>query len=518
MKRPFAAAAVWIAFLLSSSSGTAQPKDDERPPVSLPANGSELFRGLLSFHKIEPLKAGELRNADYSKLIVVVMGLPTRNDPKLDLSFHVRETLQAGGSVLLAADGSGPLASYFPRRQSSLALTGETVFEPDESHALVENGWCPFARPTTPSPLDLLLWERQKQSPGPEWTLFAGLNRIATNVPHALRLPSRPTRYDRYALARFPSGSLVGGPAGDRLASDRALAVGSSGVEPNEEPFRCLVVSDPSIFTNQMMAVNLDNTGPGTDNLAFANNVAQFLKANGDRTKCLFVENGRMIEKFDDVQFAASPLPDMPPLPIPPLPSPLDPGVQSKLTDFVNNSVDRWQTKDGPNGTVVGRPARDQRVTGVLAFLAVLATAVIVLLKMRALRWSSYKGDVLPVPTDTGRVVSSGPPGTVARRKEELLQGGNYTGPVSEYLKEFFVGRGYVVPTGEIPKKLPKVTITGGDSGTLRSQLKALWEVAFDPKSKPVGFTRWKELEPMIAAVKRAAEADRWRFAPEGRS
>ena len=87
-----------------------------------------------------------------------------------------------------------------------------------------------------------------------------------------------------------------------------------------------------------------------------------------------------------------------------------------------------------------------------------------------------------------------------------------------EYLRELFLSRGLVLPEGDPPRKLPAVEATGMYSQELRSHLKVLWTVAFEPKPKPIGYARWKELEAMIDAVKRTAENDEWRFVPGGRS
>jgi hypothetical protein len=51
----------------------------QRPPATLPPNNHEtqLFRGLLHFHKIQPEAVENIgRNYDYSNLIVVVYGDP----------------------------------------------------------------------------------------------------------------------------------------------------------------------------------------------------------------------------------------------------------------------------------------------------------------------------------------------------------------------------------------------------------------------------------------------------------
>jgi len=512
-----------LAVLGSALRATAQPtsaKKEDKAPPNLSPGGSELFRGLLNFHKIEPVLANDLADTEayYSKLIVVVLGLPSMRDGRaFDPTGVVLRTLRAGGSVLIAADGAGSLANYFPNRRTSLRLTGESVVQPNESRCLAGNRWCPFVRPLSPDVVETQVFLNEKRAPGPEWGLFLGLERIATNVPTALSgVDSSP--YIRYELAGFPKGTEVA-PEGNLVAIDRVLAVGSSGIpEKSERPFRCLVVADPSIFSNQMMAAELDRSGTGTDNLEFANRVATFLRGPDERKKCLFVEAGQVQSRFDEVQFAESSLPDLPPLPIPPLPNPKDPKLQRDLTDSVNRSIDKWQSNDGPNSAIVGKPPSERRFSNVVVIVIIAAACVFALLILRRFFGGRHKSDVNLVPSDTGRVASSGAPGSMARRKEEILQGGNFTGPVREYLRELFITRGLVLPEGEPPRKLPPVDINIMYSQELRKQLQTLWTVTFEPKPKPIGYARWKELEKMIDAVKRAAENDEWRFVPGGRS
>jgi hypothetical protein len=59
---------------------------------------------------------------------------------------------------------------------------------------------------------------------------------------------------------------------------------------------------------------------------------------------------------------------------------------------------------------------------------------------------------------------------------------------------------------------MPGVEAHGPDAKTLRGHLRILWEVAYGANPKPVTYSRWKELEPMIETVRRAAGEGRWTF------
>jgi hypothetical protein len=117
------------------------------------------------------------------------------------------------------------------------------------------------------------------------------------------------------------------------------------------------------------------------------------------------------------------------------------------------------------------------------------------------------------MPRDVGRAAPTSVAGSLTRRREEILQSGNYTELVREYLQEMFVNHGLDPAMRNDPSQtLPKVTVTGREAKTIRSSLCILWEVAFDPQTKPISYSRWKELEPMLDAVQRAAEDGRWHF------
>ena len=162
----------------------------------------------------------------------------------------------------------------------------------------------------------------------------------------------------------------------------------------------------------------------------------------------------------------------------------------------------------------LGRQVKDQVATVVVGADAVTEQLLIALLVRRAWR-GRHEPDVPPVPTDTGRVAGTAPPGSLARRREEILQAGDYGGVVREYLRELFASQG--LPEAAVqPPRLPEVRVTGRGNTTLREDLRILWDVAFGPRPRPVTYTRWKELEPTIDAVRRAAAEGRWRFADTG--
>lgn len=473
------------------------PADQRGPQLTVKGGGSELFRGLFRHHRIEPVSPDDIGEDDYAKLIVVVHGTPNPNDPQV--AAHVQKTLRAGGSVLITAEQPTSFPGYF-QGSSGIEITAQPITTENPDRRFQNNPNCPFVESRQPSITDIAIG-----GVGPrdaEWTLFPLYPRIATNMPRSIRVTGARPRHVWNTLAAFPVPSSEGEAPLPRV---RPFAVGGSGDE--ERPFRCLILADTSVFSNQMIAAQ------GTDNLLFANGVVQWLTADGERTRCLFLEAGRVQEEFPDLLRAVPVTPPLPPLP--PLPSPLDPELQQRLTAAGETALANVDEQN-PFDRLFGGGGRNNRLFNrTLLTFAVVAAVLVTFWLVR--RWwaGTHEPDLAPLPKDTGRVAASGPPGSLARRREEILQAGNYTDLVREYLREMFVARGLTLPP---PRTMPAVEVSGRDAGAIRSHLRILWEVAFAAKPKPISYSRWKELEPMLDAVRHAADEGRWRFAPGGRA
>src|SRR5205814_5761486 len=100
-----------------------------------------------------------------------------------------------------------------------------------------------------------------------------------------------------------------------------------------------------------------DQTGaPRTDNLAFANAVVQWLRGPVDRprTRCLFVDGGRVVTKFDEVHY----VPATPPPPTIPIPDLTSPENQQRMTDAANAFIAEQEDKDVFNGVLANSEKR----------------------------------------------------------------------------------------------------------------------------------------------------------------
>jgi hypothetical protein len=492
---------------LANLAGGQSPRADATIPM-VPHKGTELFRGLFRLHGVNPVSAEEAQKNDFRNLIVVILGHPKHGDVNAELL--ASEALRQGGAVLIAIEEKSQLKGYFPQFTDAV-VTGETVVARNTTTAFAQNRYCPFVVPIQPVRLQLenikLAWDGR-----PHWELFNGLDRVAVNNAGTIVVTTRPSHISSI-VATFPKGCAVE-PGGGDLAADRVFALAGSGRDT--ETFRCLVMADPSVFSNQMLATSVPGTAQKvqdplpTQNLLFADRVVRFLRGPNDRTKCLFIESGKVRSTFDDVKFES--LHPLPPVPVPPLPDPLDPELQARVTDAINHEIAALQDRDALNR----RLTNGERYNRTLYFLAaVVACAILAVLLRRA--WKArHEPDVLPVPSDTGRMAVSGPPGSLARRREEILQSGSYTDVVREYLQEMFTSHGLPTDLLQPAHRLPAVHVTGPGNTTLREYLRILWGVAFGTHPGPISYARWKELEPMIDAVRRAADEGRWRFADTG--
>lgn len=428
---------------------------------SLPANGSELFHGLMHRLGYTPVDSPARAKA------VVVFGPP----PNPEFAAVCRRQIEAGGSVLIVADSFPGLAGCFPepwrvsldRRDRGPPAVSRLRFPQDRPVGLLgppPNGGLPGLdvpdNVVVESPTSTLRWAGGR----PEWLTTVAIDRLSG-----------------------PLGvSLVGMP----------LAVG--GVRPAGG--RVLVVGSDAVFSNLLLAGRFADDAD-TGNLDFAVSVLRWLKPAGPGpVPCLFLDRGEVVTQFDAVNYTAALAADLPPIGPPPLSAFLTSEAQAKLTDAANEAFDRVQENDSLNRPFA-TPRRYRNAMRWLLGVLALVVAVALIRRGRAARQPKAE----PPPK-----VAVGPTGTLARRREELLRGGDHTAAVRDYLIDLF--REYGLPLDEYrhPRRMPRVEA----DRTTKDQLAKLWQAAYGPH--PVSYTRWKELEPMIEEVRAAGAAGRWRF------
>lgn len=470
-----------IAVLLLSLAAPAQ-----QPTPGLPANdaGTALFRGLFHYHKIQPETAANVRgNYDYANLIVVVHG-----DPKsLPLAKICRSVLGSGGAVLIAADNNMSVIPFF-HTTGQVQITGGKV---RTSHLHLNDN----NQPNRP-----LVVPNANAGTNP----FNGVERVATYEPSYIEDWTLPPGMSLRQVAAFPIGASIvqGNKEVQNLGLPVQFALAS---DDRKGTLRCMVLADPDVFSNRMIYTSGREQNP-TDNLKFANNTVQWLKGNG-RTKCLFVENGREQLKFDEVEFASIPTgPQTPPLPSIPTPNFTDPELQRQLADFVNDKVDEAERNDAMNRGLLS--AFGGRLSALITVLAcLLAFVAYLLFRGRAVRdW--YRRTFRPVARDPAMLGPDVTVGSLGHRRLELLRSADYGPVLRPVVLRLFQDRG--LPAEYPGDKLPPVDIAVRRPEFLREAIRSLWGVLHT--TAPVGFGRWRQLEPLLAAVRAAADDDRWRF------
>jgi hypothetical protein len=470
-----------ITVLLLSQVTTAQ-----QPAPGLPANdaGTALFRGLFHYHKIQPESMRNIgKGYDHSNLIVVVYREPNNQA----LREFCRTVLAKGGAVLIAADTDMSVIAYFPST-GVVRVTGDKVRFTQPQ--LIDNG-----QPTRPlaAPLPLAV-----ASP------FSGVERLATHEPSYLISPQLPPDVPLRLVATFPAGANV---------TQKGREVPGLGVFPlpfalasdeTKSRVRCMVLADPDVFSNRMIYTSGREQNP-TDNLKFANNTVQWLKGSG-RTKCLFVENGTEQMKFDEVEFASIPTgPQLPPPPVPNIDL-LDHELQRKMAAFVNDKVDEAERNDAMNRGLLSMFGG--RLSAILTVLAcLLAFVTYLLFRWRAVRdW--HRKTFRPVARDPAMLGPEVAVGSVGHRRLELLRSADYGPVLRQVVLRLFQDRG--LPAEYPGDKLPPLDIAVRRPEFLREAIRSLWGILHT--TAPVGFGRWRQLEPLLAAVRAAADDDRWRF------
>jgi hypothetical protein len=466
--------------LIASTAFGQSPK-----PAPQANQGTELFRGLLHYHGIKPLTrpVGNMRDC-----IVVVYGRPARTQEAWDATVAVvRQTLLDGGSVLIATDLGYDVHDFFPNREPIRMIGGpvecdlpSNCLDGRRAYPLIGGSW-PFGSLANANDL-----------------------RIATHQPGAIRLDRRQ-HYLNGFVKRFPAGSHL-----NRREFENNEVFAAGGVGDERAPFRCLVVADQDVFTNQMLYASAsDFNGITPDNFRFANEVVKWLSADQTRKSCIFIENGSVKERFDEFDFSAIPQsPNLPKdMPMPPIPNPLDRPIQEGLAKTIDNGLAKVEDDNMLNRAFT----RDNYVYGwILAAILCFVLSICLSIFIRRVWQSRHRAEFQPLPADPLMLGGDAPLGSFEHRRLELLRGGDFRAPVVAYLRRLFSERGIDAETaGRVP---PPLDIRARNHRELKSMIRELWNEAFVFDREPLPYTRWKEIERALAVVRAAADADQWQF------
>lgn len=475
-----------LALVFAASVAVAQAPAQRAP--ALPPNNHEtqLFRGLLHFHKIQPETVDNIgRNYDYANLIVVVYGDPN----SIRVSEICRATLARGGAVLIASDTEMALSSFFPTGGEVKVTNSRVTFDKAEA---VDKG-------VANRPLAFTI-------PSNGTSPFSGVERVATLDSAYLLNTRTPIGVPLMPVAAFPPGANVTTPTGRPIDGLGALRLAFALATTDDRlPVRCMVVGDPDVFSNRLIYTS-GREEAATDNLKLANNTVQWLKGRG-RTRCLFIENGQQQQKFDEFEFSSIPIgPPIPPVPPVPMPDIFDPELQQKIADAGNKALDDAERNDALNRGVLSA-AHGRKGTVIAVLAGILLGLTYLIIRRRAVaNW--YRKVFRPIPRDPAMLGPDVPVGSIEHRRLELLRSADYAPVLRPVVLQLFQDRG--LPGEYTGDKLPPLDIAVGRPQFLREAIHSLWAVV--RTSAPVGYGRWKQLEPLLAAVRAAADDDRWRF------
>jgi hypothetical protein len=475
---------------------------EANPAPELPPWGTEVFRGLLGFSGCTPyhgfLRNQPLANSAYRGIIVVVSGKIRDDEPEREreVAEYVRRCVENGGSVLVAVRDPYDLSRLLPVPVEYAVTTPGLRFfgEGNTPDSLPEDQRpdCPIVS-AKPFGLDALIRPDQSSEKNP----FKGFPRIATYRPACLE-PTVDSPRHSVPLAWLPPDCRVEMRRGRRMPRNAPFAIGSDTGGGGAGSGKLIVMADERVLSNQMIAL------PGTDNLPFALKLIALLKGPEDRerNKVIFVENGRYKDSFDDVKFNVN---QTPPLPIPP-PQMID-QLGTQLADAMVDQVDRT---DAINGLLSKNQVFYARMIAVL--IVILTGLALLILAARSVT-ARHKPDRATLPVaPLARVRPA--KGLVGQMRQEVIVAGDFGPLVRDYCRELFAACG--LPPGS-HDRLPPVSYKGRVENTpaLLADLTKLWATTYGPQTS-MTLATWKDLEPMLQRVWRAAEAGRWSFAPAG--
>lgn len=246
---------------------------------------THVFRKILRDAGLRPISVQELAD-DPSDTLLIVFG--DTNLPKAITEEKLRRFVEQGGNVLLATDRK---TSPLVEKVFNISVSDEVVRTTAKEDAYKGEMDCPIV--TIPEFDRFFL------------PIFKDIKQIATNKPGRLLVDrSWPTTY-------FPEScrKVKGKPL---LIFATISSVGSG---------RFLALSDHSVFINSMLMQKDNDNGKFAQNCI--NDLTNHMEKNrvvGRRTRALFIDEGIVRDRFDDLSGCPFPVPQKPPsLPVDPV-------------------------------------------------------------------------------------------------------------------------------------------------------------------------------------------------------
>ena len=468
----------------------------------VPYAGSEYFRFILHLQKLTPLKSVAEADDAPEDTLIVIHGDRQENAEALNLTGpELHKFLFSGGAILIASDRP-PRARVETWDQTfGMMLTGD-LLQADARDCYQELKNRPFVRPR----LGAALLLQSEKSPHQIFKGVAdrGLQGVATDLPSTMYLgPIRRPGLTVTKLAGYPPSTV----RRDGLAFDPIDCLFAIGVRTNDDNGRMLVLADQSVFVNGMLGLSprADRSGVDKDNgnFEFTKRAIGWLQGGGakPRTKCLFVEDGRIIAIFA-VTLPPRVAPKMPELP---------PDVIANiLLNRANGIVDEMQDRNVPNRFIEGTFG----MANILRYFLFAATFVVL---MAGLRWLIRGRWKVPFAATTPAAALEPllPRGGVLRQRQAAqYDAGNLYEATRNRVRDRFDRLG---GRPDLAGGMPPVLIAddGPDARAVSFTVQRLWEVGYGRTPVTVTPADWDEINHDLEKLMRQAARGTWTFGQE---
>ena len=464
--------------------------------------GSEYFRFALYKHGLKPASdPQEVLDRPHEGIIVLV-GDMSRFDRRLH-GLPLTNFLNAGGAILVATDGPVPVAVGDWAARLGIHITGNALAA-DPKNSYQGQPGKPFVRP------------KFGVQPGPQspYYLFedvdnTGEKAVATDRPSAMALDGR---FQRNYLVK----NLAGYPPGTRYRNGRPLEPAENHFAVALEPQgnvgnpggRLIVLADHGVLTNGMMGFVKDPTAPQgfrTDNgnWAFANRTIEYLQGGfgENRSVCLFVEDGRIIDRFAV---------ELPPNPRPPVPNIPPDVIANWLLNNANGIIEEKQEQDVFNSLLL----RMMGLPRLLRWFLIAATIAFVLVGLRWLLRGRRKPDPAAEMTPAARDALLPRGGVLRQRTAAQLDVANLYEAARRRVRERFdVLGGRPNPDGEMPPVLTANDLSDGPM--LYQSVRWLWVLGYGDTPMSVPPADWDRTNVLLERVTARAARGDWSFGQE---
>ncbi len=504
MTRPLAALVGFLTLAIPAASyGQGRGR--------VPAVGSEAFRFALFKHEIKPLSTVPDAFVDPRQTIIVVLGdvrPPGRFGSVID-GQQLRQFMASGGAILIASDGSVGMQAVGAGRGPDWAAEFGINLRITNGRLVADPPNCYHREPDYPLVKPRVRTEWGKPSP---FDLFKdvendGALRIASDHPHEMSVP---------AGGRFLVKNLAGYTDGTRVAATGlpvappmnhfAISLQTQPELGDDPSGRMIVLGNRGVLSNAMTGLVPDDKNPlgyhlDNGNWAFTKRTIEWLQGGPQpRTKCLFIEDGRVVDRF------AVELPNVRP-PMPNIPPDV---IANWLLNAANPIVEEAQQRDVFN-RFLDRAFGFSRLVRI--FLTVV-TVLFILACLRRLVRGYRKAEPAATLTPAARDSLLPRGGVVRQRTAAQLEVGNLYEAARRRVRERFdVLGGRPGPAGQMP---PILTANDLQDGPLLYQsVRWLWALGYGETPLSVPPADWDRTNVLLERVTARAARGDWSFGQE---